>query len=374
MDVQPINLAEFEAFARERLPASEYDFIAGGTADEATLLRNRTAFGRLFLRPRVLTGAGAPDLRTTVLGSEIAFPILAGPAGFHARAHPDGELATTRAAGALGTAMVLSSASSHPLEQVAAVATGPLWFQQYLFRDRGLTADLAARAEAAGCRALCLTLDSAVRAKRERNIRHRYTNPHSPTYEGVAVPDYDWDTSDAPRGVSALIDRAAGWSDVEDLAGRTALPIVVKGLMTAEDAALAVVVSNHGGRQLDGTLASVEALPEIVAAVDGRAEVYLDGGIRRGTDVLKALALGARAVLVARPLFWGLAVDGEAGVAAVLRILRDELATDLGLCGLASAAHVPRGTVTPRPRLGTLASQLPYAVNGNPAQVGQSDP
>ncbi|MBM3225499.1 MAG: alpha-hydroxy-acid oxidizing protein, partial [Candidatus Tectomicrobia bacterium] len=342
MSSQPVNMYEYEALAKERLQAHEYDFIAGGATDEITLRRTRAVFDAIMLRPRMLVDISQPDLSTTVLGQRTAFPILVDPAGGHGRAHPEAELATARAAGAMGTVMVLSSGSTYTLEEVAQAATGTIWFQQYLYKDQGLTQRMAHRAQEAGYTGLCLTLDSTVRAKRERNIRNNYSSPSSPNYAGLEVPDaYAWSmSSDAPRGVNTLIDRGATWSYVDWLAGNTPLPLIVKGIMTAEDARLCadhgvrgIIVSNHGARQLDTTFASVEVLPEVVDAVRGTCEVYLDGGIRRGTDVLKALALGARAVLIGRPLFWGLAVDGEAGVRAVLQMLRDELEMAMSMCG-----------------------------------------
>lgn len=358
MSSNPVNIYEYEARAKERLQQVEYDFIAGAATDEITLRRTRAVFDAIMLRPRMLVDISQPDLSTTVLGQPTAFPILVDPAGGHGRAHPEAELATARAAGAMGTVMILSSGSTYTLEDVAQAATGTIWFQQYLYKDRGLTQRMAHRAQEAGYKALCLTLDSTVRAKRERNIRNNYSSPASPNYAGLEVPDYAWQTSsDAPRGVNTLIDRAATWPYVEWLADHTPLPLVVKGIMTAEDARLcaehgvrAIIVSNHGARQLDTTFASIEVLPEVVEAVDGKCEVYLDGGIRRGTDVLKALALGARAVLIGRPLFWGLAVDGEAGVQAVLGMLRDELEMAMGMCGRPTVASIDRsllGTVSP---------------------------
>ena len=373
MTVGPVNIFEYEALAKARLPQAEYDFIAGGAADEITLQRTRAVFDAIMLRPRMLVDISQRDLSTTVLGQRIEFPIMVDPAGHHGRAHPDAELATARAAGAMGTVMILSSGSTYTLEEVAKAATGPIWFQQYLYKDRGLTKLMAQRAQGAGYRALCLTLDSTVRAKRERNIRNAYSNPSSPNYAGLELPDYSWGLStDAPRGVNELVDRSATWAYLDWLADNTPLPLVVKGIMTGEDARLCVehgvrgvIVSNHGARQLDTTFASVEVLPEVVEAVDGRLEVYLDGGIRRGTDVLKALALGARAVLIGRPLFWGLAVDGEPGLRAVLQMLRDELEMAMGMCGrptiqsidvsllgtvspLLSVLHQPQGLRLPR--------------------------
>jgi len=358
MSENPVNIYEYEARARERLPQAEYDFIAGAATDEITLRRTRAVFDAIMLRPRMLVDISQPDLATTVLGQPTAFPILVDPAGGHGRAHPEAELATARAAGAMGTVMILSSGSTYTLEDVAQAATGTIWFQQYLYKDRELTQRMAHRAQEAGYKAVCLTLDSTVRAKRERNIRNDYSSPSSPNYAGLEVPEYAWQmSSDAPRGVNTLVDRAATWSYVDWLAAHTPLPLLVKGIMTAEDARLcaehgvrAIIVSNHGARQLDTTFASIEVLPEVVEAVDGKCEVYLDGGIRRGTDVLKALALGARAVLIGRPLFWGLAVDGEAGVQAVLRMLRDELEMAMGMCGRPTITSIDRsllGTVSP---------------------------
>jgi isopentenyl diphosphate isomerase/L-lactate dehydrogenase-like FMN-dependent dehydrogenase len=358
MSTSPINIFEYEALAKERLPQAEYDFIAGGATDEITLRRTRAVFDAIMLRPRMLVDISQPDLSTTVLGHPVAFPILLDPAGGHGRAHQQGELATARAAGTMGTVMLLSSGSTYRLEEVAQAATGPIWFQQYFYKDQGLTQRMAHRAQEAGYSALCLTLDSTVRAKRERNIRNNYSSPPSPNYAGLEVQEYGWGlSSDAPRGTNRLIDRTASWPYVDWLAAHTPLPLVVKGIMTAEDARLCaehgvrgIIVSNHGARQLDTTFASVEVLPEVVDAVQGQCEVYLDGGIRRGTDVLKALALGARAVLIGRPLFWGLAVDGEAGVCTILQMLRDELEMAMGMCGRPTIASIDRsllGTVSP---------------------------
>ena len=356
---RPINIYEFEALSNERLPKTESDFIAGGATDEITLRRTREVFVSIMLRPRMLVDISEMDLSTTVLGQRIEFPVMADPSGGHARAHPEGELATARVTGAMGTVMVLSSGSSYTLEDVAKAATGPIWWQQYLYGDRGLTMELADRAKDAGYSALCITLDSTVQAKRERNIRNNYSSPPSPNYAHLELNEWQlWDvSSDAPRGVNALVDRKATWSDIEWLVERTSMPVVVKGVMTGEDGRRAaesgsrgIIVSNHGARQLDTTFASVEVVPEVVEAVEGRAEVYLDGGIRRGTDVLKALALGARAVLIGRPLFWGLAVDGEAGLQTVMGFLKDELAQSMGMCGRPTIDSIDTsliGTVSP---------------------------
>ena len=358
MTAGPVNLFEYEALAKERLPKEEYDFIAGGAMDEITLRRTRAAFDSIMLRPRMLVDISQRELSTTVLGQQIAFPVMLDPAGNHGRAHFEAELATARAAGSMGTVMIVSSGSTYALEEVGKAATGPIWFQQFLYRDKGLTKTMAQRAQDAGYSALCITLDSTVQSKRERNIRNRYSSQPSVNYARLELPDESWDIgTDVPHGALSLIDHSATWPYLDWLATNTPLPMVVKGIMTGEDAELcvehgmkALIVSNHGGRQLDTVFATIEVLPEVVAAVDDRLEVYLDGGIRRGTDVIKALALGARAVLMGRPQFWGLALDGEAGVRAVLEMLRDELDMAMGMCGRPTIDSIDTsllGTVSP---------------------------
>lgn len=354
MDSDPVNIYEYEQLARKQLNQGEYDFIAGGATDEITIRRTRSVFDSIMMRPRMMVDISQRDLSTRVLGQEISFPVMLDPAGHHSAAHPDAEIASAKAAGAAGTLMILSSHSSRTLEEVAGVATGPLWFQQYLFKDRGLTLEMAARAEEAGYTALCLTLDAKVKPKRERNIRNGYVGPVSPNYARLDLGTHTWKfAADAPAGPSDIRDQAATWPDLDWLAANTRLPVVVKGIMVGEDGkqsaehgAKGILVSNHGGRYLDTTLATIEVLPEIVEAVDGRAEVYMDGGIRRGSDVFKALALGARAVLIGRPLFWGLAVDGEAGVLAVLELLREELDGTMAMCGRTTVESIDLDTLT----------------------------
>jgi 4-hydroxymandelate oxidase len=341
MASEPVNICEYEELARERIEKGHYDFIAGGATDEITIRRTRAVFDSIMLRPRMMVDISRRDLSTTVLGQKISFPVMLDPAGNHSAAHPDAEIASVKAAGAASTLMVLSSHASRTLEEVAKAASGPLWFQQYFFKDRGLTLEMAARAEEAGYSAICMTVDAKVKPKRERNIRNDYVGHASPNYAHLDLGTHTWKfAADAPAGPSDIRDPAAIWSDLDWLAANIRLPIVVKGIMTGEDGKLsaehgakAVIVSNHGGRYLDTTFATIEVLPEVVKAIDGQAEVYLDGGIRRGTDIFKALALGARAVLIGRPLFWGLAVDGEAGARAVLQMLRDELDATMGMCG-----------------------------------------
>jgi len=305
------------------------------------------------MKPRMMVDVSQLDLGTTVLGQKISFPVMLAPAGNHGAAHLEAELATVRAAGKADTLMVLSSHSAKTLEDVAEAATGPIWFQQYFFKDRELTLGMAARAKEAGYSALCLTLDAKIVPKRERNIRNDYVSPVSPNYAHLDLGTHSWKfAADAPAGPSDIRDQATTWTDLEWLAGETKLPIVVKGIMTGEDGrraaesgAKAVIVSNHGTRYLDTTFTTIEVLPEVVEQVAGKAEVYMDGGIRRGTDIVKALALGARAVLMGRPLFWGLAVDGEAGVVSVLDMLRDELDATMGMCGRSSIDSIDLDTL-----------------------------
>jgi 4-hydroxymandelate oxidase len=361
MAADPVNIFEYEELARQRIAQGHYDFIASGATDEITIRRTRAVFDSIMLKPRMMVDISRRDLSTTVLGHRVNFPIMLDPAGNHSAAHPDAEIATVKAAGAAGTLMVLSSHASRTLEEVADAASGPLWFQQYFFKDRGLTLEMAARAEEAGYSAICMTLDAKVKPKRERNIRNDYVGGESPNYAQLDLGTHTWKfAADAPAGPSDIRDTATTWADLDWFASNIRLPVVVKGIMTAEDGRLSaehgakgVIVSNHGGRYLDTTLATIEVLSEVVRAVDGQVEVYLDGGIRRGTDVFKALALGAKSVLIGRPLFWGLAVDGQAGVLAVLEMLRDELDATMGMCGQPTVDSIDADTlVTVSPLLG----------------------
>jgi isopentenyl diphosphate isomerase/L-lactate dehydrogenase-like FMN-dependent dehydrogenase len=334
----PINVWDYERLAEERLDANALAYFAGGAGDEVTLRENVDAFRRLTLRPRVLVDVTNVSTATSVLGTEIALPVLVAPLAMQRIAHPEGELATARAAAAAGTIMCLSSAATARPAEVAAAAPGaPRWYQVYVFSDRSITVDLVEEASAAGFSALVLTVDVPYLGRRERDLRIDFKIP-----EGITP------TGDLFGGA---FDTSLSWRDLEWLSGY-GLPLVVKGLLTAEDARLAcehgaaaIVVSNHGGRQLDGVAASIDVLAEVVEAADGRAEVLLDGGVRRGTDVLKALALGARAVLIGRAMVWGLAADGEAGVRHVLKLLRAEIELGLPLLGCCSPADVTRAHV-----------------------------
>jgi 4-hydroxymandelate oxidase len=331
-----LTVDDFEPAARERLPADVYDFYAGGAGDEWTLAENRRAFDDWVIRPRMLTGAYPPDPSTEILGTRIDFPVLVAPWAYQRMAHPDGELATARAAERAGTIMMVSSTTAEFLEDVAAASSFAKWWQLYLYTDRALAQDLLQRVEAAGYTTVCLTVDFPVAGLRHRDTRSGFTMP-------IGLPDSE-----------LIFEPSLTWDDLAWIRERSSLPLLLKGILTAEDARLAIehgvdgiVVSNHGGRQLDGVMAGITALPEVVDAVQGRVPVVVDGGVRRGADVLKALALGASAVAVARPACWGLAVDGEEGVCAVLGILRAEFENAMALAGVHSVADVGPSLVAP---------------------------
>jgi len=350
-----INLADWERAALAALDPMTATYYASGSRDERTLHGNRAAWQALRLRHRVLVDVSDATTATTVLGRPVAHPILTAPTAFHGLAHPQAERATARGTAAAGGRMVLSTLSNTAVEEVASL--GPTWFQLYVYRDRAATGALVDRVAAAGCQALVVTCDAAVLGTREGDVR---TGFHLPAHlslpnagagpASVAAADGD---SGLARYVAEQLDPSLGWDDVAWLRDRSELPLVLKGIVRGDDAARAadlgvagIVVSNHGGRQLDAGLATARALPEVVEAVDGRCEVYVDGGIRRGTDVLAALALGARAVLVGRPVLWGLAVDGADGVQAVLRLLQGELLEAMQLAGAPTVGEVTADLVT----------------------------
>jgi len=329
-----------EEEARTALPAAVYDWIAGGAGAELTQRRNRAALDAATVTPRLLTGAGGPALSLTLLGQPLPHPVLVCPMGAQGIVHPRGEVATAEGAAAAGALFMAPMVATRSLEAVAAAAPdAPRWFQIYVPRDRGITLDLAARAEAAGYGALVLTVDAPVPAFRERDLRHGFALPPA-LGAGNDRPDY-------AHALMGSTDAALAWEDVAWLAARTRLPLVLKGVLAARDAARAVqvgagaiIVSSHGGRQFDGAPASLEALPRCVAAVGGRIPVLLDSGPRRGLDVLKALAAGAQAVAIGRPVWWGLTLGGAAGVRSVLERIVAELASAMRLAGCGSLAEV----------------------------------
>ncbi|MFD8594344.1 alpha-hydroxy acid oxidase [Kitasatospora sp. NPDC059646] len=358
--MQALELADFERAARDRLPAEIWDFVQGGSGAERTLAANRARFEQCRLRPRTLVDVSATDQRLTLLGSRLQTPIGIAPMAYHQLFHPEGEVATARAAGRAGALMVAGIFASRTLESIADAATGPLWLQLYWLRRRDALAALVERAEAAGYRALVLTVDAPRIGRRLRDARNGFAIPAH--VRAVNVDQAVMAASHrAGHGSSGIADHAKEqfdptltWADLGWLRERTRLPIVLKGILTAEDARLAaehgvdaVLVSNHGGRQLDGALPSLAALPEVAAAAGPNLPVLLDGGVRTGTDVALAVALGARAVLIGRPLLWGLAVDGERGAAQVLDLLKAELDDAMALLGRPRLADLDRGVVVP---------------------------
>lgn len=362
--MEPINVQEYEPLARAKLEPAHWDYFAGGSDDELTLYRNRAAFDRITLRPRMLVDVSELALSTTVLGTRVAMPILVAPTAYHCLAHTEGECASARAASEAGTIFTASTMATRSLEEIAEAATGPLWFQLYVYKERDISERLIRRAEAAGYQALVVTVDVPRLGNREQDRRNGFALPpylHLANF-AAAEDNTHLQTEPGQSGVAvhaaAHFDLTLTWDAVGWMRSVTSLPILVKGILTEEDAALAVrqgvdgiIVSNHGGRQLDSVPAAIEALPEVVAAVraaESACEVFVDGGIRRGTDVLKALALGARAVLVGRPVIWGLAAEGSAGVRRVLEILRNELDLAMALAGRPTIASIDE-TLVRRP-------------------------
>lgn len=342
-----INLLELEEMARGRLAQGSFDYIAGAADDEVSHRNNRADYDRIKLRPRYMIDVSNIDTATTVLGTSISLPVMFAPTAGHKLCCPEGEKATARAAEGAGTAMILSTLSTTSMEDVAAASNGPKWFQLYVYKDREITRQLVQRAEASGYRALCLTVDVPVIGNRERDLRNAFSLTNEfplGNFTGMELEKMPAGILNQSSGFGSYIaskwDPSLTWADFDWFRSITKLPIVVKGILTAEDAREAVnhgaegiVVSNHGGRQLDSTLSGIAALPEVVEAVENKCEVLVDGGVRRGTDVLKALALGARAVLIGRPYMWGLTLAGEDGARMVLEILRRELNSAMALTG-----------------------------------------
>ena len=338
------NLHDLKTLAEAQLERGALEYYSSGAMDGHTLSESTTVFSRLKLRPRVLCDVSSVDTRTTLLGLDLSSPLCAAPTAFHRMAHDEGERATARAIRQFGTLMTLSTLSNTDMEEVGLEAQGRWWFQLYVFRDRELTRSLVARAEQAGARALVLTVDTPRLGRREINVRNLFRLPPHLSIKNAGMQGWMPPASQGGDGlaefVAAQMDASLSWKDLEWLRSITHLPIVLKGILTAEDAKLtlehganAIWVSTHGGRQVDTAVSTLEALPEIVEAVNGQLEVYLDGGIRRGSDVLKVLALGARAVFLGRPVLWGLACGGEAGVSKMLNMLQYELELTMALCG-----------------------------------------
>jgi isopentenyl diphosphate isomerase/L-lactate dehydrogenase-like FMN-dependent dehydrogenase len=337
-DPRFVTVEDYEPVARELLPDDVYGYFAGGAGDERNLAENVRAFERWLVRPRYLRGASTPDTSTEVLGAPLSFPVMVAPWAYHSLAHPDGERATARAADQAGTAMVVSGTVFEGLEDLRGASRGPMWWQLYVYRDRARTADLLAQVVAAGFGAVMWTIDWAADPMRHRDTRTGFVMPIGLESGMPFDLDMTWDD------LAWVREHAPG------------LPVLVKGVLTAEDARLAlaagvdgIVVSNHGGRQIDRAPAAVDALPEVVEAVGGRVPVLMDGGVRTGTDVVVALALGARAVMIGRPTIWGLAVAGEQGVVDVLRMLREGFANTMAFTGCRSVTEIDRSLVMRAP-------------------------
>lgn len=352
--MNPLNLAEYEALAGERMSVGVRDYVMGGAGDEITLAENVAAFGRLRLLPRVLVDVSRVDASAVVLGQRVAAPVLLAPAAFQSLAHPEGELATARAAAAGGTVAVVSTFSAFTLEEIAAAASGPKWFQLYCYSDREVTRALVQRAQSAGYSAICLTVDLPRVGRRERDLRNEFRLPARARPRNFEeFVDLSQDRA-FEQFIESMVDSSLTWEAVDWLRSITSLPILLKGILSPKDARLAVehgaqgiVVSNHGGRQLDTVPATIDVLAEVADAVQGRAEVLLDGGVRRGTDVVKALALGAKAVLIGRPYVYGLAVSGEQGVRHVIELLKAEVELAMALLGCPNVAAIERSSVLP---------------------------
>lgn len=340
------NLEQLKEMARDAVTQSAFDYVAGGAGDERTLRGNRRGYDRWRLVHRVLRDVSERTTRTTVLGSTVDFPAFVAPTAFHELMHENGEPATARGAARAGTLFVASTLATRSLEEIAEASTGPRWFQLYIYRDRELTASLVERAEAAGYEALVLTVDSPVWGRRERDIRNGFTLPDSmglANFEDLQqedLPDGGSGVNGLAQYVSNQLDPSLTWEDVEWLQSLTDLPLLVKGIVDPQDVREArdhgcdgVVVSNHGGRQLDAGIPTIEALPDVVRSAGDDLTVLVDGGVRRGTDVVTALALGADAVLVGRPMLWSLAVGGEEGVHSALELLHEEIDNAMALCG-----------------------------------------
>ncbi|KAK9879805.1 hypothetical protein WA026_006864 [Henosepilachna vigintioctopunctata] len=353
-----VCVQDYEKYALSALPKNALDYYRSGAGAQTTLADNEKAFSRYKFRPRFLRDVSKRDLSTIIQGEKISIPIGISPTAMQRMAHPDGEIANVKAAEAMGTIYTLSTLSTSSIEEVAEAAPNCIkWFQLYIFRDRNVTRNLVMRAEKAGFKALVLTIDSPLFGIRLLDVRNQFTLPPHLSlrnFGNIAHSKFD-DSADGSKltaYVNSLFDDTLNWDDVKWLKSITTLPIILKGILTAEDAYLAVdsqvsgiLVSNHGARQLDGTLASIDALEEIVNAVNGKLEVYLDGGIRDGTDVFKALALGAKMVFIGRPALWGLTHNGKEGVKKVLNIIKNEFDKALALCGCCNVGDIKRDMV-----------------------------
>jgi 4-hydroxymandelate oxidase len=341
-----VNVFDLEKMARTRMSNMAYEFVSSGAADEFTVKWNRESLDKLRLQTRVLNDVAQVDTKIELFGLELPFPILIAPTAFHKLMHPEGELATARGAAMANALYCVSSFTTTPIEEIAKVTTGPRWFQLYVVDDRSFVKDLVQKVEANGCKALCVTVDTPVSGARDRQKKAHFKLPDD------LHPPYMIDTAFAKQGQALAFKKSLTWKDIEWLRSLTKLPVLLKGILNPDDAEKAIqtgvsgiIVSNHSGRNLDTVPATIDALPAIAQRVNKRIPVLMDGGIRRGTDVMKALAFGARAVLVGKPICYGLACGGAEGVAMVLNILRKELEFGMALSGRASIADIDRSLI-----------------------------
>ncbi|KAI3789861.1 hypothetical protein L2E82_02665 [Cichorium intybus] len=353
MGDEPVNLNEYQELARQALPKMYYDYFSGGSEDQHTLRENVEAFKRITLRPRILVDVSKIDMSTTILGYKTSAPIMLAPTAMHKLAHPEGEVLTARAAGACNVIMGLSFMSTCTIEEVASSCNAVRFFQLYVYKKREISALMVKRAEMNGFKAILLTVDTPKLGRREADIKNKMIAPQLKNFEGlVSTKVEDDEGSNLEAFASRSFDPSLSWKDIAWLKSITTLPIMVKGVLTREDAIKAmevgvegIIVSNHGARQLDYVPATINALEEVVVAVKGRVPVLFDGGIRRGTDVFKALALGAQAVMIGRPVVYGLAAKGEYGVRRVIEMLKDELELAMALAGCPTLKHITRNHV-----------------------------
>ena len=338
-----IKIADFTDYAQEVLPKEVFEYFSGGAGEEITLRENEKIYDQIKLNYRVLKGINEIDLNTTILGQKIDLPVIIAPMAFHKLAHPDGELGTVRATSLLSTIMIVSIFSTQTLESIKSISKIPPWFQLYIFQDRAITKELVMMAEACGYKALVLTVDTPVYGTREKEIRNNFDLAEGLILENLITAGFKLPKDfigNKSKHFSSLLDNNITWADIEWLRSITKMPIILKGIMDKRDFLIAkelsiaaVIISNHGGRQLDTVPTSIEILQKNIDFIDKSIEIIIDGGIRKGSDIFKALALGAKAVLVGRPILWGLAVNGEAGVYNILNILKSDLEKTMKLCG-----------------------------------------
>lgn len=344
-----VNVFDFEPVFRSHVNKAAREYVLGGSWDEWTLRRNRDAFGKILLRPRFFVEVDKLDVSTEFLGQKLTMPIVVAPTGTHSLVHAEGEVATVRGAGAAGATMCISTSSSFPIDKIAAAAKAPIWFQLYTGPTLQATREKVEKAVSAGCRMILVTADGPYQPPREKDIRNRLEEQS----ERKSIRSQRGHTNEeGPYGLPLRFQGRLTWKFLDDLCAYAKVPVLVKGILTPEDAVLAVqhgaagvVVSNHGGRYLDFAPSTIEVLPEIVEAVGSKVPVLIDGGFRRGTDVLKALAIGAKAVMVGRPPLWGLGAFGTDGVQRVMELLRNELAWAMGLAGRPNIASIDRSLV-----------------------------